>query len=322
MKALMKIAAGSMLALSTILLFTQCKKDDTQPKGQVQMEVTDAPIDDAQVKGAFVTIAEVQVDGKVWNGFSGKQTIDLLAYQNGNVKSLGLGELEAGTYSNITFVLDLASDANGNQPGCYVLTTDNVKHDLNTTGQSKATVTFDAEDFEVKGDETTTIVVDFDLRKSIAHQDTTTSQSKYGFVTSSELSAALRGVVKAHAGTVKGKCNNSSQYADKVVVYAYKKGTYNKSAEVAGQGASKVQFANAVTSATVDANGNFTLSYLPEGDYELVFAGYKDEDGDGSYELKGFLDLSILGGLNLGAITVNANASVTIEVIAMGLLPL
>lgn len=91
---------------------------------------------------------------------------------------------------------------------------------------------------------------------------------------------------------------------------------------MAGQGASKVQFANAVTSATVDANGNFTLSYLPEGDYELVFAGYKDEDGDGSYELKGFLDLSILGGLNLGAITVNANASVTIEVIAMGLLPL
>ncbi|RMF31446.1 MAG: DUF4382 domain-containing protein [Bacteroidetes bacterium] len=322
MKNVRKFGLLVMAALGAMFLFTQCSDDDAlQSHGQVQFEITDAPIDDAQVQGAFVTVSEVRVDGQPFGGFSGKQTIDLLAYQNGQVKSLGLGELEAGTYNNVTLVLDFEQDADGNAPGCYVLTDDNVKHDLSANAQTANEITIQSQPFTVEENGRTNLVIDFDLRKAIK-RESSGSSSKYAFVTSAELNSALRWTEKESSGQVEGNCQNSFQYADKVVVYAYQKGTFDKPVEMSGQGASNIEFKNAVTSATVDAQGNFTLSFLPEGEYELVFAAYEDSDNDGRFELAGTLSLEIIGSINLGAVSVNANGTVNIQVIATGLLPI
>lgn len=314
-----------VVLLVASLFFTQCAKDDDivlkDGNGALRLEITDGPIDDASIKGAFVTVTEIKVDGKSYEGFQGKQTIDLMAYQKGAVALLGTGELEAGTYANITLVLDYSKDAAGNAPGCYVLTEDNKKHDLSLNGSSVNEVTFDAGSIEIEKENQTDLVLDFDLRKAIK-EDMSGGESKYAFVTSTELNAAVRAIKKGSTGIVKGSASSSTNFADQVVVYAYKKGTYDANVEMKGQGTSMVEFANAVTSAKVDASGNFELHFLEEGDYELHFAAYDDTNSDGSFELKGSLMLNILAGLDLNAISVGANATVTLDISVTGVLPL
>lgn len=60
-----------------------------------------------------------------------------------------------------------------------------------------------------------------------------------------------------------------------VVVYAYKKGRFNKSSEIKAQGDSGITFKNATTSTKVDGLGNFKIAFLEEADYELHFATNK-----------------------------------------------
>jgi hypothetical protein len=322
----MKHFLTGALLLAATLLFTNCSKDDdgTNVTGTAQFEITDGPVDDASVNGAFVTVTAVKVDGETISNFSGKQTIDLMAYQNGNTKALGLAELETGTYNEVTLVLDYDEDANGNSPGCYVLTTDNVKHSLKSSANTSNEVKINTGSFEVKEGSTTNVVVDFDLRKSIRYQETPQADDQYDFVTDSELRASLRMVAKSNSGRVTGNCDDNLGVAgEKIVVYAYEKGEFDKDQEIQGQGESNIQFKNAVTSATVDAQGNYTLAFLEEGDYELHFFGYEDKNNDGKMEIKGELDLNIAGnlGIDLNDVSVNSESTVSISVIVLGLLP-
>ncbi len=108
-----------------------CTEDDEpQTNANVRFEITDAPIDVASVKGAFVTVSGIRVDGEPLVGFDSKQTIDLMAYRNGNTEVLADGQLESTAYSQLTLVLDYAEDEDGNSPGCYVLKDDNSKISL------------------------------------------------------------------------------------------------------------------------------------------------------------------------------------------------
>lgn len=65
------------------------------------------------------------------------------------------------------------------------------------------------------------------------------------------------------------------------------------------------------------------MSFLPEGDYELVFVAYEDTDRDGRAELTGRAEVRLLDdlGLDLGSISVSSNASTQISVALTGLLP-
>lgn len=300
----------------SILLFTQCKEDDSDnDAGSVQVEITDAPIDDENVEGAFVTIVDVKIDGESMSDFTGKQTIDLLAYQRGEVKSLGTGTLETGTYNNVTLVLDYEKDASGNSPGCYVLTKDGTKHALKSSSNTSSEVTA-TESFQATQTGRTNLVFDFDVRKAVAYSNSGSSQ--YQFTSDAELSAAVRVVKKTETGTVRGNCNNPLTTSDRIVVYAYEKGTFNAATEKQGP----VQFKNAVTSAVVDDQGNYTLSFLEDGDYELQFIGYDDSNSDGKMELQGSLLLNVLGALNLNNISVAAQTTVTLDVVVTGILPL
>lgn len=320
----MKHLFGAVSLLFLLVFFTQCKEDDSSsPNGSARFEITDGPIDDTEVKGAFVTVTAVKVDGKEISGFS-KQTIDLMAYQNGNTKLLGTADLEADTYNEVTLVVDYATDANGSTPGTYVLTNDNTKHSLQASSSTTGEITVNNGDFKVEEGNATNVVIDFDLRKAIRHEDTPQATDEYDFVTEAELENSVRLITKSETGKVSGQVSDNLNVAgDKIVVYAYTKGSFNKGTELEGQGSSQVEFSKAVTSATVDAQGNFTLAFLKEADYELHFFGYEDTNNDGQLELVGELRTSLLGnlGLDLSNLTVDAGANVAVSLDIIGLLP-
>jgi len=314
------------LALFSVLLLTQCTKDDdnttegTELSGELQFEITDAPSDDESIEGVFITVVDVKIDGESFEGFSGKKTIDIMAYQNGNVELLGLGELEAGTYSNISIVLDYESDVDGNTPGCYVLTTDNTKESLAASANSSSEILI-ASSFEIVAETETKLVADFDLRKSITTEGS--SSDDYSFVSNTELNAAVRIANRPRSGNIKGNCSDNFNTTDKIVVYAYKKNTYDRDTEIQGQGSSQIEFKNAVTSTSVDASGQYQLSFLEDGDdYELVFVAYDDDDNDGKYTLAGTLEVSTALSLDLSALDVNAAADLTVDVLVLGVLPI
>ncbi len=299
----------------SMALFTQCDDDTNGDSGSVQVEITDAPIDDENIQGVFVTVVDVKIDGESMPGFQ-EQTIDIMAYQQGAVKVLGNGAFDAGTYNNVTLVIDYEQDASGNSPGTYVRTTDGVKHALKASA-SAATEWTTSSNFDVDNNNRTDVVVDFDIRKAIAHTNSG-SGSQYSFVSDTELTAALRVVEKEETGTIAGKFTDLLNTSEKFVVYAYEKGTYNATTEKQGS----IQFKNAVSSAVVGDDGNYKLAFLEDGDYELHFIGYEDANNDGKFELEGSLLLTVVGALNLTNINVDAKATVTVDVTVTGIVPL
>jgi len=310
------ISIGAFFLFSTIL--ASCSKSDDSNGGggsgtaNTTFKVTDAPIDDASVTAAFVTISDIKLNGVSVSGFT-KTTVNLLALQNGSTQSIGNFNLSTGTYSNVTFVLDFDTDASGNTPGSYVMTSGSVKHKL----QSSTNVITATKTIALIGSGTNEIVADFDLRKMIIH---TAGADHYDLATSAELNNDVRLTVENNtiSGTV---TDNTVGGAGKIIVYAYKKGTFNRATELSAQGASGVQFANAVTSATVTAGGNYQLHFLDSGAYELYFASYKDTNADGEYELQGTLVATVGGGLDLLNLNLSANATLTANVTATAVLP-
>jgi len=294
-------------------IFVQCTQDsDTEDQKEVSIQLTDAPIDDADVSAVFVTIAEVKIDGETFSGFSTKKTINVKALQNGSVDALGTADLDAKAYSNITLVLDLDTDAQGNAMGCYIERADGTKESLAGSATGTIEVTSQgAIDLATETRSSVEVVLDFDLRKAI--KANSSSSNDYDFVSSAELSSSVRTVVKHETGTVKGSTtNNSGANNDKVVAYIYTKGSYSSS-EKDPQGASNIEFKNAVSSSTVDANGNFQLSYLKDGEYDVVFAAY-DYNAQNKAEFKGTLEVGgLLTGTVLGAVTVNAETQATLS---------
>ena len=313
-KNLLIVPAFALFALS----IASCNKNDNNTNGgsaSTTFKVTDAPLDDANVTGAFVTISEIKVDGQTVQGFT-KTTIDLAAYQNGNTKTLGTFNLEGKNYSNITFVLDFNTDANGNAPGSYVLTTGNVKHKL-TSSSNVITV---AKSYTLVAGASNSLVADFDLRKMIVAQ-TGTPGDQYDFATSAELQNDVRVVAENNTGKISGTLTDAVSGSAKVVAYVYKKGTYNRTTEMQGQGSSNVQFSNAVSSTLVASGGAYQFNFLESGDYEVHFASYKDTNADGKYELIGTLVVLAGGGLDLLNVHVSVNATLTINATATAVLP-
>ncbi len=297
--------------------FISCSKDDDNSgTASTEFKITDAAIDDASVLGAFVTITGIKLDGVSVQGFT-KTTVDLKAYQNGTTKTLGNFNLEGKTYNSVTFVLDYDTDANGNSPGSYVVTTSVtgiVKHKLQSNG-NEITI---AKSFALQGNAQNYVVADFDLRKMITQQPGGTTDDQYDFVTNAELQTAVRIVVENNTGTISGNLTDPVSLSDKVVVYVYKKGTFDRATEIQGQGASNIEFKNAVSSATVNASGGYQLHFLESGEYELHFVSYKDTNADGRLEFIGTLTLLPLTDIDFLDLTIAANATLTVNATVTG----
>ncbi len=301
----------SILSLSIVA----CNKDNSSSPGQVNFEVTDAPFDDVEVQSVFVTVTAIKVDGKAIDNFNGKTTFDIAAYQRGQVKGLGSTNLQSGTYSNVTLVLDNNADQSGNAPGCYVLTKSGEKKAI-AAASATSEIVLNGQ-FKSYADKSSTAVMDFDLRKTIVANGST----GYKFVSNSEMTNGIRIMEKSQTGVIKGStADASATSSEKIVVYAYKKGTYNKATEFQGQGSSAVQFKNAVTS-TVASNGSYELHFLEPGDYELHCISYKDTNKDGKLKIQGEFQASLLGSLNISALSVTANATVTANINMTAVVP-
>jgi hypothetical protein len=168
-------------------------------------------------------------------------------------------------------------------------------------------------------DGNTTIVVDFDLRKALRYGNSNEPESDYSFGTDAEMDASLRVVSKLQSGSIQGECMDALSDSDKIIVYAYAKGSFNRTQELSGP--SDEQFSNAVTSAAVDAQGNYKIAFLKPGEYEVVFASYQDDGNNGTLELQGTLMLEALLGLDPKAITVGTSSTVTLNITVIGILP-
>jgi Domain of unknown function (DUF4382) len=299
----------------TIFLFTACDKDDSTNGGTASttIKITDAAIDDASVTGAFVTISDIKLDGQSVQGFT-KTTIDVNAYQNGATKTLGTFNLADRTYSNITFILDYDMDASGGSPGSYITTTGGVKHKLQSSSNS---ITIN-KSLALSG--TSSIVADFDLRKIITRQSGG-GADQYDFATATELESSIRVVAESKSATIAGTLTNTAVGTGKIIAYAYKKGTYNRSTEMQASGASNIQFKNAVSSSVVNGSGNYQLHFLESGEYEIHFANYTDTNADGQLELSGTLVVAGAAGLDLLGLNLNAGVILTANATATAILP-
>lgn len=306
----------TVVFISTLMAVSCSNNDD----GDVNMDaesydttfkITDAPIDNANVEAVFVTVSSVKVDGTTLEGFN-KTTFDLAALVNGETKTLGNLELEAGSYSNIELELDYATDADGNAPGCYVELANGEKDQLEASAR-KISIT---DTFEVLASNSNEIIIDFDLRKTIKDEQGTVA-SNFEFVSMSELTAGIRTVNNEMAGKISGSANDPENTSDKIIVYAYEKGTFNAEVENEGQGDSNVMFSNAVTSSEVSGlNNGYNLSFLKEGEYELVFASYS-QDGDG-FSFSTLLEAESTTGVNLGAINITSALQISANVTITG----
>ncbi len=303
------IIAGALLSSLSLI---SCKKSSSNSQNsgnaKTSMGTTDGAIDDASVSGVFVTIADIKLDGQSIKGFN-KTTVDLAAFKNGNVRNIGNFSLQGKSYSTITFVLDYTKDSSGVAPGAYVLTTDNVKHAL-TSSVNTITV---AKNFTLKDTAAlNALVADFDLRKMITHPLTGDTAS-FTLVTAAELQNSVRLVDATESANISGTFTNTVYASDTVIAYIYKAGTYS-AAELQGQGASGIKFANAVTSSVVTA-GTYKLSYLDSGIYEIHFASYNDVNHDGKLVLQGMFTSSATA-LDILSLVVNAKSNATVNVTA------
>lgn len=317
-----KILNYSMLLAIGIasLTLNSCNDDDAPSgTGDVSFEITDAPSDDANVKGVFVTVADVEVDG-VSIGLAQKQTIDLTAYANGQTKLLGTAKLDAKNYNSITLILDNQTDANGNAPGNYLLTTDDVKYKLTSTSTGTTKIVMN-KSIDVTANATHTIVMDFDLRKAIQRNDN--ANVKYQFVNEIDLRAAVRVMNKAKTGIIMGTYKeNFNSNADVVIVYVYNKGEFNQSNETTPDN-NGIMFKNAKSSAMVK-NGltdSYALYFLEEGDYEVAFAAYNKNTTTNQFELNTMLDANLqIGGNTTNSITIGSGVTISLTSTIVGLL--
>tara|TARA_R110000764_G_scaffold82534_3_gene162916 strand:+ start:3889 stop:4836 length:948 start_codon:yes stop_codon:yes gene_type:complete len=313
MKNYLKISGLALIAL--VGMMSCSKNDDAAMEGEsynTSFEVTDAPIDNAEVEAVFVTIANVSVDGKSLEGFTAT-TINLAALVNGKTEALGNLDLQAKSYSSIIFELDFDKDVNGDAPGCYVEKANGEKDAL-MASSNKITIT---DKFEVLANATNVIVIDFDLRKTIKEEKDGLS-SDFNFVTMAELTAGIRTVNAELTGKISGSVNDANNTSDKIIVYAYEKGTFNADVETQGKGESEVTFANAVTSTEVkNLSGSYSLDFLEEGEYELIFASYKEDDNSEFY-FNALLNVESTTGLNLGAIEINSAIQISANVTVTG----
>jgi hypothetical protein len=147
------------------------------------------------------------------------------------------------------------------------------------------------------------------------------SSDHYDFATAAELTSSVRLVFESGSGTISGTLTDAVSGSAKVVAYVYKKGTFNRTTEMTGQGSSNIQFKNAITSDVVNGSGAYELHFLESGNYEVYFASYKDTNADGELELQGTLAVTTSGSLDILNLAVAAGASLTVNATATAVVP-
>ncbi|MEI9917340.1 MAG: DUF4382 domain-containing protein [Bacteroidota bacterium] len=315
-KEIVKWMRAVAFGFAAILLISCDDSNEPTGKGNVQFEITDSPSDDGNITGVYVTVTDIKVDGRSIGGVT-KATVNLKDYTEGATKVLALAsQFDSKTYGSVTLVLDLNTDADGATPGCYVRTMDGKRYKLKNTVDGTTEVVA-SQNFEVASNTTTKVVLDFDIRKAISYD--ANDDVRYKFVGDDQLNSSLRVMVKEKGGAIKGILNNYlPARSEKVVAYAYKKGTFSASTETQPQGENQMYFMNAVASGEVKPGLNgrtFVVPFLEEGDYELYFASY-DETPSGRLAFQRILVIGLnVNGTVGNRITVRSGGTVSVATV-------
>ena len=307
---------NTTLPVHTVLLFCaltialpSCQSDDgavvddDANKGRLRVSLTDAPADDPRIVGVYITVDHVALDGEEVEGLSVRRTVDIMKYQNGRTLQLG-GEaiLTAGQYGPLSIALDHRTDDQGQSPGCYALLRDGSKVALPRPDREPVSLRA-AGPTSVEALEETYVVADFDLRKAIRRGP----QGGYKFSVDVE-TAATRFVDGNATGTILGEVSGAASVRGAAtVMYVFPKGTYDREAAIASD------FAEAYASARI-VQGEFSVAFVPEGEYDLVAASYHDADGDGRTELSGTFITDAVIGLETRSVAVSARTEVSVDV--------
>ena len=291
----LKLLIATLLIIPT-LIFTSCDDDNSNEldgTGTARLEATDAAVDAENITGVFLSVEEAQfiANGQIQNSitFDSPKEFNLMDYQNGETYILGETELEAGAYDEIRLILTASNEA-------YVKyvngSTDEVDVPSGSTSGYKI-----MGDFDVMANGMTELVLDVDLRKALVKR----GNGEFN------LRPTARLITKSTAGMIEGAVDEENmQNADKVVVYAYLEGTFQDS-EMNEPTEGNARFENSINSAVADANGNFTLAFMPEADYELIVSTYDKNELEGTFEFETATKVEVsIGGTTTSVIEVQA----------------
>jgi hypothetical protein len=250
-----------------MVYFTRCSDDGKY--GRVQLYLTDSPIDAANVKAVVLTVNRVDLKGS--GGWQRMELdtpviLNILDYQNGNAYFVTEETISAGTYNEVRLILDAPTEGQPvNNPGCYIEYLDDTKQALFIPSGASSGYKVKGS-FTLPADGTVAVTLDFDVRQSIVE-----AGASEIFL----LKPTVRMVANEDAALIEGNFAEHAAY-NKVVVYAYEKGTFNVSeADEPAEG--EVRFSNAVTSSAVMETGDYTLAFLQSGEYDLVLVAYNEE---------------------------------------------
>ena len=258
----MKIRLGLLAGVAIAgLSVAGCKDSGTGSEmGQVNVQLTDAPFPFAEVKR--VDIFVVRIDGKIadtdeteaanesdltgWTTLvSPNASINLLDLTNGKTANLGVATLPAGTYRGFRMVIDVDKSS--------ITLNDDTKPDVKWPGAGKngLKIVLD-EPVVVSG--TSNLLIDFDVGRSFVMRGNSISQNGLLF------KPVIRATTQQSTGSVSGSVHAVTP-AGAVVPGATIEVLKN------GTTLTDTNSNNIVRSGVTDANGNFTLSFLPPGTY-------------------------------------------------------
>ena len=251
------------------------------PSGQLSIDVTDGPVENAsEVVVAFTSIEVKPADGDARTiTFDDTQTINLLDYQGENfVSLLNEHDLETGDYNWMRLIVDDSET--------YIMVS-GTQHPLDIPSGSQSGLKLN-DGFTIEDGEETHIVLDFELRQSV-HQTGGGDYKMKPVIRQVHVIDAdtLRGVV-ADALVEDADCNNDPNDEIGNAVYLF---ANHDTAPQDIQGNNNDPLSTAsVNHDDDDDRYEFTLGFVPYGEYTLTFTC--DAVLDDAEEADGDVDFS------------------------------
>ena len=273
------------------LLISSCGDSDTQlvassstDTSRVTINITDAPVDDADavvVEFTGITLKS-EDDGDQTFLFETPKSIDLLALQGTTSQPLlDSVEIPAGNYTQIRLAVNAEFDSNMDS----FITINNVQHELRVPSGSQSglklntpfTVAAGSSDISV-ADENSIYTIDFDLRKSIVNP---TGQNGY------LLKPVLRLVQNLNTGSISGtiqpslltglNCSDNDPLTGNAV---YVFSDANTIPDDIDDIAAEPLTTSLVSFDTTSGDYNYEIGFILEGSYTLAFTCSADLDDE------------------------------------------
>lgn len=257
----MKSLIRSSFFIALALLNSTCVDEDLM--GHLRLAFTDSPMDGDNVKSVNIVFTNLEAmrkgNWKSLRSFDQPVGINFLNYTGGKSFPMVDDYVEPGDISELRLQLNVASQNSSLvlNPVCNIQYTDGTTKELFLEdGQPPEIILQGA--FGSNPREISDFTFDFDIRKSIYESN--------GMIF---LKPVIRVVKTALTGNIEASTINNTVQNDRLVVYAYKAGSYSPS-EAATPPAGEVPFKNAITSIKVVKN-KFIVGFLEEGNYDLIF---------------------------------------------------